>query len=134
MVQSAQPGDIERMSHKTWAVHFRYATVGKVDDNCHPFDIGSGSWLMHNGTIDKLNVLHHGRSDSWHLANAVRRGRDLKWAAMKAKPSGSRLLVATSGEKVYRIGEWSRRSAGWFSNDRCFGRSRVRRLVAGCFK
>lgn len=34
------------------AVHFRYATHGRVDRaNCHPHKMPAGGWLMHNGVL-----------------------------------------------------------------------------------
>lgn len=111
-------GDLERQAEQ-WAVHFRWATKGVRDDrNCHPFHMGRGCYLMHNGTSN-VAIQFRERSDSWHLARAVRKSeRDVKWVIDQAV--GSRLLIATAKGDVGRIGEWHERSAGWFSNDRCF--------------
>ena len=39
-------------SKDEFAIHFRYATHGKVDEkNCHPYYMGKGIWVMHNGII-----------------------------------------------------------------------------------
>lgn len=39
-------------SKDEFAIHFRYATHGKVDEkNCHPYYMGRGIWVMHNGII-----------------------------------------------------------------------------------
>lgn len=121
-----------------WAVHFRWATVGGLDDrNCHPHSLGGGSWLMHNGTA-RVACPYKGRSDSWHLARGLRKGgRDILWLLRQA--TGSRLLIAHRDGELVRVGEWHERAAGWFSNDRCFlnrkitvgGRGRAMEVFGG---
>lgn len=115
--------DLERFGGQ-WALHMRYRTRGLVsDDNCHPFELGGGAWLMHNGTLP-LEPTRPGESDSALLARRVRRGLvSIDEAAECALGSGSRLLVAHADGRVELIGEWFRRSAGWFSNDRVMRRA-----------
>lgn len=114
--------DVDRFGGP-WAVHMRYRTVGPVNpDNCHPFDLGSGGWLMHNGTLDLRPVGLE--SDSATLARRVRQGRvTIAEAADCALRSRSRLLVAHGDGRVELVGEWFRRSAGWFSNARLMARA-----------
>lgn len=116
--------DLDRQS-EAWAVHFRLATKGVIDErNCHPFSLGSGGYLMHNGTVH-VPMPWKERSDSWHLARAVRRGeKSMAWLVKQSV--GSRLLIAEPDGELIRIGTWFRRSAGWFSNDRSFQRREAR--------
>lgn len=51
------------------AFHFRRRTRGSShDENLHPFKLGAGLWLMHNGTA-QVPTRIAGRSDTWHLVN-----------------------------------------------------------------
>ena len=114
-------GDIDRFG-SDWALHMRYRTKGEIsDDNCHPFELGGGAWLMHNGTLPL--ICKGSESDSARLARRVRLGLcSVDDAAEMALRSQSRLLIAHPGGRVDLIGEWFRRSAGWFSNDRVMKR------------
>ena len=115
--------DVERLGGE-WAVHMRYRTRGLINEaNCHPFDLGDGAWLMHNGTLP-LVPTKAGESDSALLARRVRRGAvTIDEAAECALGSGSRLLIGHGDGRVELVGEWFHRSAGWFSNDRVMVRS-----------
>lgn len=51
------------------AVHARMRTHGAIDkENCHPYPIGHGAWLMHNGILDTGNDADTTKSDTWHFA------------------------------------------------------------------
>lgn len=52
------------------AIHFRFGTHGnrRAIQNCHPFPVGSGMFLMHNGIINGIPIIHPTLSDTWHLA------------------------------------------------------------------
>ena len=51
------------------AFHFRRRTRGSShEENLHPFKLGGGLWLMHNGTA-QIPTRMAGRSDTWHLVN-----------------------------------------------------------------
>lgn len=59
----------ERFAGLECAWHFRRRTRGATRaDNLHPFKLGDGLYLMHNGTANvPLRVAGH--SDTWHLVN-----------------------------------------------------------------
>ena len=56
-----------------YVLHLRKRTRGGASaDNAHPFKVGPGVYLMHNGTL-KLEVSTPGMSDTWHLVNDILR-------------------------------------------------------------
>jgi hypothetical protein len=119
------------------AFHFRRRTRGSSHpENLHPFKLGAGLWLMHNGTA-QVPTRIAGRSDTWHLVNdylapllshrrkliydrAFRRILD-QWLG-----PGNRLVILD--EEEHRI-ELLHRAAGvdweglWLSNERWVGRN-----------
>lgn len=51
------------------AMHWRMRTHGNIDkENCHPYPIGHGAWLMHNGILHTGNKADPSKSDTWHFA------------------------------------------------------------------
>lgn len=106
-----------------WAVHFRWRTRGGLGKhNVHPFSLGKGRWLMHNGTLPVVGL--GDESDSAALARRVRSGgMTLAAAARLATESNSRLLVGHRDGRIDLVGTWFKRSSGWLSNDRCMLRS-----------
>lgn len=51
----------------TVGVHFRIRTHGPTNkDNCHPFEVNNGLWLMHNGVIP-VETPNKSYSDTWHF-------------------------------------------------------------------
>ncbi len=51
------------------AIHWRMRTHGNIDkENCHPYPIGHGAWLMHNGVLHTGNKADQTKSDTWHFA------------------------------------------------------------------
>lgn len=100
-------------AHKAaWAVHLRFRTHGAVSlPNCHPFDIGHGRWIMHNGQLSLSAVGE--RSDTAILADILRaipRSRQDAILAdlVEAAGNGSRLLVLGQKSDDNRIfGHWS---------------------------
>lgn len=55
-----------------WLLHLRIATHGGISlENCHPFEIGKGSWLMHNGIVE-IPILKPNWSDTRALARMLK--------------------------------------------------------------
>lgn len=51
------------------ALHWRMRTHGHIDkENCHPYPIGHGAYLMHNGVLKTGNAGDTTKSDTWHFA------------------------------------------------------------------
>jgi hypothetical protein len=62
----------ESLKGKACVIHCRVRTHGPVDlDNCHPFRVAKGLYLMHNGVIQGLDLHRRDRSDSWHFAQLL---------------------------------------------------------------
>jgi hypothetical protein len=106
-----------------FAVHFRYSTGGLKDkNNCHPFDLGLGFYLMHNGTLTiKPDAI---RSDTAILAATIRRAKladriDDIAPLIEGVRNGSRLLVAQPCGACLFAGEWHEEESGKFSNKNC---------------
>lgn len=59
----------ERFAGMDCAWHFRRRTRGSSrTTNLHPFELGPGLYLMHNGTIN-VPIRVAGNSDTWHLVH-----------------------------------------------------------------
>lgn len=66
---------IERLSGYPWALHFRYATHGKIDTvNAHPFKLRKNLHMMHNGIIKIDRSSDSSKSDTWHYAQHLKHG------------------------------------------------------------
>ena len=52
-------------SKDEFAIHFRFATHGKVDTkNCHPYYVDKDIWLMHNGILFEYESKEGNKSDT----------------------------------------------------------------------
>lgn len=61
------------LTDTTAVFHLRYTTVGETTvDNCHPFYIGQGAYMMHNGTINSFKPKDPSISDSAALAATIK--------------------------------------------------------------
>lgn len=96
------------------AVHFRYATQGKIDiENCHPFRVNDNIGMMHNGTIHNGGVASTIKSDSNIFADSI---SDFTWEDVdmlnknifSSKINGSRLLFMNNNGDVKIINECSK--------------------------
>lgn len=108
----------------TWAVHFRWATAGKVNKrNCHPFSVGNGGYLMHNGVLPYTPTRKE-RSDTWQFAQWVSRiginNFDYFEDLFKEATRGSRMLYALPDGSLRYSGDWVHKPEGYYSNSRCF--------------
>lgn len=115
-------------SYSRYAIHYRWSTHGKVSlANCHPFSLGNGWYLMHNGilpfTPSKLD-----RSDTWQLAQYLKAigissmtRRQLKGLLpiLREVINGDRILLATNEGKIIRLGKWIEKNEGYYSNGGC---------------
>jgi len=66
---SAQAIDFwrENVDGKDCAIHLRMRTHGDVSlENCHPYEVLPGLWLMHNGVLQIGNEGDKTKSDTWH--------------------------------------------------------------------
>lgn len=101
-----------------FCLHLRLCTHGGVrHENCHPFYIGDGAFVMHNGVLDLGKMeFRKDRSDTWHFARglwSLEAGRTLadhpKAAEILEKFHGysNRLCIMFASGKVIRTGSWS---------------------------
>ena len=52
-------------SKDEFAIHFRFATHGKIDvKNCHPYYVDKDIWLMHNGILADYGNKNSSKSDT----------------------------------------------------------------------
>lgn len=49
-------------------IHLRMRTHGNInEENTHPYYVGRGYWLMHNGVLSTGNEKDRTKSDTWHF-------------------------------------------------------------------
>ncbi len=106
-----------------WAIHFRWATAGSVSKrNCHPFPIGGGAYLMHNGVLP-YTPSKKDRSDTWAFAQMVRgigiEKFDQVSGLFKEATRGSRMLYALPDGSLRYSGDWVHKPEGYYSNSKC---------------
>lgn len=54
------------------AIHLRMRTHGDINEaNTHPYTVGRGYYLMHNGVLSSGNAADRSKSDTWHFINDV---------------------------------------------------------------
>jgi glutamine amidotransferase len=103
--------------------HARYATHGTMGvENCHPFDVGGGWTMAHNGCISGLGGMD--QSDTSELAEIIRACGQLYISAhgmrllALAIGKGSKLVfLAPTGEYLFAnesYGHWHK--GNWYSN------------------
>ena len=115
-------------SYSRYAIHYRYATHGLISlANCHPFSIGNGWYLMHNGVLGIVPTKEH-RSDTWQLSQYLKAigissfsNRQLKGflPILKECIGSDRLLIATNTGRIIRLGNWTTQEEGYYSNSGC---------------
>lgn len=50
------------------AMHWRWRTHGNIDlDNCHPYQVGETTFMMHNGILSTGNAADESKSDTFHF-------------------------------------------------------------------
>lgn len=121
-----------------FAVHFRISTGGAKDKaNCHPFELGSGWRLMHNGTLECHASKE--KSDTNIFAEFVRDNEIAKNVDQLVKlcdwvRNGSRLLLLSPNgpEKSIRLGNWTDRAEGSYSNSMNFCAPRYTSRITYC--
>jgi len=107
--------------------HFRYATVGKVNEsNIHPFDITNAPryHIYSNGTIDGYGNVSC--SDIRMVADKVLGSMNRKkWVPFLKQTDTRFCIVDTLAKKVQRINKWYAVKGVWYSKANCFQTHRV---------
>jgi hypothetical protein len=113
---------LETLDRDTMAtVHFRLATHGNVNrDNAHPFDIGSNTFLMHNGMLRgaEYDCPDRRRSDTAILAaSLVGKSSKERFAKLSELAISNRFCVLR-GSKWRKFGQWffDDATCTWHSN------------------
>lgn len=103
-------GELEKVDrHRRVAVHLRWATHGSINAaNTHPFAVGRGSWLMHNGVLSAFGKSgDRGVSDSADLARVL---GQIKGTADRCKVlrslSGMFVLATREGFGLFGSRSW----------------------------
>jgi predicted glutamine amidotransferase len=104
--------------------HMRAATSGAVDlARCHPFSIGRGRWIAHNGAVTALSK-HEERSDTEKLAEILSYLPDELVLRTLHAIGGGRYAIMFSDGKVERVGTWYNERGIWYSSSPCSAKSR----------
>ena len=108
-----------------YAIHLRFGTAGsKTVVNCHPFPVGHGYHLMHNGILP-IKRVREDRSDTWHFATVCRAAHGTEEALLDALPFIEReigkenkfVLMSPKGDIEIlneKSGDWD--GGLWYSN------------------
>lgn len=106
--------------HCQFAVHFRFATHGGVSPELtHPFDIGQGSYLMHNGVVDCPKFWDG--SDTSFLADGMKtrcksEGDLLSYMKFLDETEyGSKFILFTP-DHYQMAGRWHKENGVYYSN------------------
>lgn len=109
-------------------IHFRWATHGVKDEsNVHPFDLGHGWWVMHNGVLP-FTPSDKTRSDTWQFAEYLKgigfskmgdKQRRNLWPLLNEVIGRDRVLFASPDGTTYRLGTWVEKPEGYYSNSGC---------------
>lgn len=78
-----------------YILHLRKRTRGSSERcNLHPFEVGDGLYLMHNGTLS-VKTRVPGKSDTWHLSHDVLRPLYARWPGLLMDSAFKSLLEAS---------------------------------------
>lgn len=116
---------IDSLGDKEFVLHFRIKTHGKIDvNNCHPFHVGNGAYMMHNGQLF-IKTPNKNKSDTYHYADLLTKCRfdtnnqkhinEVEKQQCKDKTFKNRLVFMTP-KKVIRLGDWSMLGGNYWSN------------------
>jgi hypothetical protein len=111
-------------------IHLRWRTHGAInEENTHPYYVGRGYWLMHNGILASGNEADTSKSDTWHfihniLKPALRKDRKcferraFRLSLGKAIGANNKFAIMGNSGKPHIINwrtgvEWR---GAWFSN------------------
>lgn len=116
------------------ALHMRFATHGAINAmNTHPFPVGRGAFLMHNGILSAFGKHgESGLSDSADLAKVlgeVREPRDR--AKILCSLSGMFLYADRGGFHTFGARPWVRVGKVLASNDGFIAREPIFEIVGG---
>lgn len=112
------------LGEREYVLHLRWGTHGSVCyANCHPFPIGGGGYVVHNGILS-IKRDRPGRSDTWHFARNMRR---LGYASKlederivrgieRAHGAFNKLAFALPGGRVIKTGRWQEYAGCQWSN------------------
>lgn len=111
-------------------IHLRMRTHGRIDaDNTHPYYIGRGYYLVHNGVLASGNAADRSKSDTWHFikdvikpalrnnSRVLENALFLKEIAGKIGPSNRMVVLGPNGiSKILNKSSGVVWRGAWFSN------------------
>jgi gamma-glutamylcyclotransferase (GGCT)/AIG2-like uncharacterized protein YtfP len=102
---------------RPYVAHYRYATVGDVnDDNCHPFKF-NGNYLYSNGTV--ANLGNKKQSDTKIVSQYLSKIPSQYWH-MVLSMTDTRFAIVKDNCRVKRYGEWHVKDDIYYSKANCF--------------
>ena len=102
---------------RPFVAHYRYATVGDVNEsNCHPFKF-NGNYLYSNGTVAKLG--NKKKSDTKVVADYLSKIPNQYWH-MVLSMTETRFAIVNDKCRVKRYGEWHVKDDIYYSKNNCF--------------
>ncbi len=101
---------------RPYVAHCRFTTVGEtVADNCHPFPLGKGRYLFHNGTVNVDNILE---SDTAQTAATLHGLSDKRIAFILTALDHCRWAVANTKKRTAEtFGKWHEDSGVMYSKE-----------------
>ena len=118
----------KRKKETVATIHFRFATHGDVNIlNAHPFELGDGSFLMHNGILHGTEFDHKTKSDTRMLAEILRDcgplGRNYILESLTETDWYSNRFCLLHGSSWQKFGDWiyDKSTKTWHSNRALLG-------------
>ncbi len=112
------------LGEREYVLHLRFSTHGGVCyANCHPFPIGGGGYVVHNGILS-IRQDRPDRSDTWHFARNLRKlgyasrleDERIVRAIERAHGAFNKLAFALPGGRVIKTGHWQEYAGCHWSN------------------
>lgn len=111
---------LNNLCETEYILHLRIRTHGKINkQNCHPFSIGFGGYLMHNGMLD-VPIFNENMSDTWHFSNIIRGlGRKLSlkdYSAIEEYHDSFNRMAFMYPDSIEKTGSWYEHRGNEWSN------------------
>jgi hypothetical protein len=108
---------VDRIGKREALLHWRYATHGDSTlENVHPFVAGEYI-LAHNGIAREVPLVTPGRSDTWHVAQLLRKvSGDENALSLLNEYSGKWGFLSAKTRQVHLVGDFQKQEDVYLSN------------------